>query len=96
MIRHIVLWKLKEENKDTNAKIMKESLEALLGKIPGLFSLDVGYNFREDGFDILLFSELEDRKALQRYQNDPEHIKIKEFVKNVTIDRTAFDYELDA
>ena len=39
MVRHIVMYRLKEENKEQNARLMKEKLEGLNGKIEGLHGL---------------------------------------------------------
>ncbi|MCK5834819.1 MAG: Dabb family protein, partial [Lentisphaeria bacterium] len=42
MIKHIVMWKLNDENKAANAQNIKEKLEALAGVIPGLLEVEVG------------------------------------------------------
>ena len=62
MIKHIVMWKLKDEahgnDKATNAKLIKEKLEALSGKIDGLLKIEVGIDFLGGGnFDVALYSE---------------------------------------
>lgn len=48
MLKHIVMWKLKEfaegKTKAENALIMKESLERLVGIVPEIKSLQVGIN----------------------------------------------------
>ena len=48
MLKHIVMWKLKEfsegKTKVENAIIMKESLERLVGIVPEIKSLQVGSN----------------------------------------------------
>ena len=45
MIKHIVMWKLKDEaegnSKDENAKIIKNSLEDLKGKINEIVDIEV-------------------------------------------------------
>lgn len=45
MLKHIVMWKLKEfaegKTKAENALIMKESLERLVGIVPEIISLQV-------------------------------------------------------
>ena len=51
MLKHIVMWKLKEfaegKTKAENALIMKESLERLVGIVPEIISLQVGINEKE-------------------------------------------------
>ena len=44
MVRHTVMWKLKEENKTENAMGIKNRLEALVDKISEIKSLEVGIN----------------------------------------------------
>lgn len=98
MVKHIVFWKLKEQadgrSKLENAKLMKEKLEALVGVVDGLISAEVGINFTEGGYDVALYSVLEDRAALAVYQNHPAHLKVREFVHLVISDRAVADYEV--
>ena len=46
MIKHIVVWRLREaahgNDRATNARLIREKLEALRGQIPGLLKLEVG------------------------------------------------------
>lgn len=99
MIKHIVMWKLKEfsegRSKAENIQIMKSMLEALNGKIPGLEKLEVGLNISssEMGFDLVLYSEFKDEQALETYQNHPEHLIIREFVGKVRDKRAVVDYK---
>ena len=48
MIRHIVIWNLKESacgnSRSENARLLKQKLEALAGRIPGLERIEVGIN----------------------------------------------------
>ena len=48
MVRHVILWKLKEElseeEKKTISADIKKNLEALVGVVPGLVSLEIGRN----------------------------------------------------
>ncbi len=98
MVKHIVMWRLKEEahgnDKVTNARLIKEKLEALNGQISGLIRLEVGIDFLGEGnLDVVLCSELEDRKALDTYQNHPLHQALLPFVKDAVTERKAVDYE---
>lgn len=99
MIKHIVMWKLKEEahgnDKATNARLIKEKLEALGGQIDGLHKIEVGIDFLGGtNFDIVLYSELYSEEALDTYQNHPLHQALLPFVKESVIDRKAVDYKL--
>lgn len=100
MIKHIVLWKLKETAEGCsaaeNALEIKRRLEALNGLIPGMFRLEVGMDFsREDASsDVVLYSEFASRAALDVYQNHPLHEEVKAFVMAVRSERRLVDYEI--
>jgi CRISPR/Cas system CSM-associated protein Csm5 (group 7 of RAMP superfamily) len=91
MVRHIVMWKLLEENRDENGREMKKQLEALVGVVPGLRRAEVTFGFGAGAFDICLYSELDDENALQVYQGHPEHLKVKKLVHAVTCERVYCD-----
>ncbi|MBF0649375.1 Dabb family protein [Dysgonomonas sp. GY75] len=98
MIKHIVMWKLKDEahgnDKATNARLVKEKLEALSGKIDGLLKIEVGIDFLGGGnFDVVLYSELSSKDALDTYQNHPLHQAVLPFIREAVMDRKAVDYE---
>ncbi|MBC8182840.1 Dabb family protein [candidate division KSB1 bacterium] len=98
MVKHIVLWKLKESaegfTKAENAKRMKKWLEDLKVSIPKIKKLEVGINFNvsEVAYEIVLYSEFENKKALQIYQDHPEHIEFKNKIKNIRTERAVVDY----
>lgn len=99
MVKHIVMWKLKDEahgnNKATNALLIKEKLEGLKGKIDGLIDIEVGIDFLANGnYDVVLYSELASPDALDTYQNHPLHQALLPFVKEAVTDRKAVDYEV--
>ena len=68
MIKHIVMWRLDEQagDKADNALRLKQLLEGLNGRIPGLLRLEVGIDFSREGesSDVVLYSEFESRQAL--------------------------------
>ena len=100
MIKHIVMWRLKDEalgaGKEENAHKLKESLEALKDVIEELKAVEVGLNFNPSpaAFDVVLYSEFENREGLEAYQSHPEHVKIAEFVGEIRTDRAVVDYEV--
>lgn len=101
MIKHIVMWKLLEQaegnSKAKNAQLAKAKLESLNGKVPGLLKLEVGIDFScsETSMDLMLYSEFEDRAALERYQQHPEHVAVFPFMKAIRSERRVVDYEID-
>lgn len=100
MIKHIVMWRLKEsaheKDKAENARVIKEKLESLKGKIPGLRKLEVGIDFSgtESSSDIVLYSEFASRKALDAYQAHPEHKAVMPFIMEARTERRLVDYEV--
>lgn len=99
MIKHIVFWKLKDEahgnSKDVNAKLIKEKLEDLSGKIEGLLKIEIGIDFLGNGnYDVALYSEVESKEALEFYQKHPLHQAVLPFIREAVADRKAVDYEV--
>jgi hypothetical protein len=100
MIKHIVVWKLKEyadgKPKSENLIIMKKLLDDMFGKIPQIQKLEVGINIEpsDNAFDISLYSEFDSEKDLGIYQDHPIHITAKEFIKKVRQERYVVDYKL--
>lgn len=99
MIKHVVMWKLKEFAEDAdrarNAKRIKIELEALKNTIPQIFHLEVGINILESdaAFDVVLFSVFKNEKDLEVYQNHPNHRAVAEFVGKVNESRIVVDYK---
>ena len=58
MVKHIVFWKVKDnDEKQKNIETMIEMLKSLVGKIEGLVSIEVGYNFNEaSDYDVVLYA----------------------------------------
>ncbi|MEP1150630.1 MAG: Dabb family protein [Balneola sp.] len=100
MIKHVVMWKLKEisegKTKQENAEIMKELLEGLPAKIEVLDKAEVGINVLKGDdaaiCDVVLLTECKDEEALKAYAVHPEHQKVGQFIKKVTEERRVVDY----
>ena len=101
MIKHIVLWKLKDSaegaTKQENIKKMKTGLKALKATIPGIRHLEVGINIisSEAAYDVALYSEFADEKDLDSYQKHPAHLKIADFIGKIRESRVVIDYKTD-
>ena len=92
MVTHIVLWNLKDKSqKAQQGGEMKRGLEALVGVVPGLLSVQAGSGF--NGFDVGLVCTLESREALDAYQCHPAHMAVKEYVHSVISERVCCDFE---
>ncbi len=100
MVKHIVMWKIQGHNgqtKEETAQQIKRALEDLNGKIEGLIKLEVGIDFlkTDSSYDVVLYSELTDKEALDFYQNHPLHVKAAtEIVKPAATSRIVVDYEM--
>ncbi len=100
MIKHIVVWKLKPSaegaDRAANARSMKQRLEALRGRVPGLRRLEVGINFNRTAaaYAVALVSEHDSREALDVYQNHPEHLACVDFIGKIRDQRIVVDYEV--
>ena len=99
MVKHIVFWRLQEQaeghTKAENAQIIKEGLEGLVGRIPGLLSAEVGFALADEGYDLCLVCAFEDEAALAVYQDHPEHDKVRQYVRKTTQARACVDYKAD-
>ncbi|KEI98336.1 MULTISPECIES: Dabb family protein [Clostridium] len=99
MIKHIVMWKLKEfaegKSKLENANIIKINLEDLKHRIDEVKLIEVGVNINnsQQAYDVVLYSEFENLEDLNLYQNHPDHVKVGEFINKVKEDRIVTDYE---
>ncbi len=99
MIKHIVMWRLKEnamgKTRAENAGIIKKEVEALEGKMKGLLKIEIGFDFSStpESADIVLYAEFENRDALNVYQQHPLHTRIKPFIIEARAERRIVDYE---
>ncbi|MBO6270214.1 MAG: Dabb family protein [Clostridium sp.] len=100
MVKHIILWQLKEEYSEEQKKEIrqgaKEGLEGLVGKVPGLLEVHVQTEMLpSSNADIMLDSTLTDAEALKNYAVHPEHVKVADTkVRPFTRSRTCIDYEV--
>ena len=100
MIKHIVIWKLKENaegnTKEINSLEIKRQIESLKGRIDKVLELEVGINFEESSqaYDVVLYSTFHSKDDLNYYQNNEEHLKVVNFIKKVIEERIVVDYEV--
>lgn len=100
MVKHIILWTLKDmsdSDKDAVKIGIKEGLEGLKGKIPGLTDIKVIITGRLDSStaDLMLDSTFESEEALKGYSKHPEHVAVADTkVRPYTATRACIDFEL--
>lgn len=94
MIKHIVMFEFKSENRVVNLQLAKEKLEGLMGKVPTLRSMEVGANFSPEtrAMDMSIITSFDDVDGLQSYAIHEEHLKVVAFIKEVTSSSKVVDY----
>jgi hypothetical protein len=92
------MFQFKEENKKANLIQAKQMLEALMGVVPTLRSMDVGVNFspEERAMDLSIITTFENKEGLEAYAVHPEHLKVVDFIKQVVAYSKVVDYEKEA
>ena len=100
MVKHVIIWTLKEEyNEQEKADIkrgIKEGLESLKDKVPGIIEIKVyTEGLASSNTDLMLDSTFTDEEALKGYAVHPEHVavangKVRPFTKL----RSCFDFEV--
>lgn len=100
MIKHIVVWKLKEQaegrSRMENALLLKRELESMTAKIKEIRSLEVGMNFNDDqdAYDLVLVTEFARKEDLEVYQNHPEHQRVVAILRRLRETRVVVDYKI--
>lgn len=100
MVKHIILWQLKDElsaeEKVEVKKGIKEGLEGLAGKIPGLVEIKVQTEgLASSNAEVMLDSTFENEAALKGYAIHPEHVAVADGkVRPYTKTRMCLDYEV--
>jgi len=97
MVKHIIIWTLKEEyNTDEVKAGIKKNLEGLLGVVPGLLEIEVQTEkLPSSNADLMLYSVLESEEALKGYAVHPEHVRVADtFVRPFTKQRSCIDFEV--
>ena len=99
MLKHIVMWKIKDSQEGVEKNELmdriKRELEGLKSAIAEIKVMEVGKNSNKlpTSFDIALYSEFESKEDLEIYKEHPEHVKVAQFVRQVTTDAVVVDYE---
>lgn len=100
MVKHIILWTLKEMDESQKEAVkagIKEGLEGLKGKIPGLVDIKVitGGRLATSTADLMLDSTFETEEALKAYSKHPEHVAVADSkVRPFTASRACLDFQM--
>lgn len=100
MIKHIVMWKLKDHaegaDRAANAAELKRRLDGCAGIVPGMLKFEVALAQPglEATYDAILYSEFESKEALEAYVTHPTHKAVVPFIGAVREARQCMDYEV--
>ena len=100
MVKHIILWQLKDEYSDAEkADIkagIKADLEGLAGQIPGLVEVHVNINgLPSSNADLMLDTTFTDAAALKGYSTHPAHVAVADGkVRPYTKTRVCLEFEV--
>lgn len=100
MVKHIILWTLKDslsaEEKETVKAGIKAGLEGLAGQIPGLLEIRVQTGrLPSSNADLMLDSTFVDAAALAEYSTHPLHVAVADGkVRPYTAQRVCLDFEV--
>ena len=98
MVHHIVMWKFKpeitEEEKPQLKAAMKEHLNSLVGKVPGLLTVEfVEEPLSSSTHDVALVTTLEKAEDVAVYAVHPAHVAVADtFVRPFVTERACLDY----
>lgn len=99
MVKHIVLFKLKDEaSAELKQQVMhnfKAAIEALPAQIPFIRHIEVGLNCNPaEVWSIALYSEFDTLADVQAYAVHPAHVAAGKLLAEVRESRSCVDYEL--
>lgn len=102
MIRHIVMWKLKDKaqgaTKEKNAEKLKLILEGLRTNIDEIKAVEVGIQINQDhkdSLDVVLICDFANDLDFKMYTRSPHHKKAVDFINSVAEKRYFVDYRVD-
>lgn len=99
MVKHIVLFKLREEL-PVNEKLeigerFKQAIEALPAKIPFIRNIEVGLNMNPaETWNIALYSEFDTLEDVKAYASHPDHVAASQILASAKENRACVDYTI--
>ena len=95
MIRHVVLYTIKDEYKKKIPQLV-EAFYSMKGKIPGLVDLEAGGDeLKSDrSYDLALITLFESWESYQAYLVHPAHLPVKAGMHAARSGSVSCDYEI--
>lgn len=96
MIRHIVLFKIKEEYKGEIPQLVR-NFYGMKGRIEGMLDLEAGQDIlhSDRSYDLALVTLFENRAAFDAYQAHPVHQPVRKRMHEVREGSVACDFEIE-
>ena len=93
MIKHIVLFRF--EDPKVNIPIVRDSLYALVDKIPEIVSMQIGADFMHSprSSDMVLIVDFKSKEDLEIYDRHPDHQKARVYIHAHRLDSKTVDFE---
>ena len=94
MIRHIVLFKIKDEFKDEIPQLV-ENFKGMKGKIEGMLDLEAGQDIlhSDRSYDLALVTVFDSMASFEAYQTHPVHQPVRNHMHEVRSASVACDFE---
>ena len=87
MIRHICMFKLKDENKEANLKEALRRLEEMREVVTNAAAAP------DSNYDLSLIFDFKNMDDLNAYQKHPMHVEFGKFITAIRESRACIDYE---
>ncbi len=96
MIKHIVMYKLKDRTEE-NAKALQQKFLSMRGKIQVLKDIRSGVDEvrSQRSFDVVLECLFESMEDMEIYRTHEVHLPIMEYVKSVVETSHSVDYTVE-
>jgi hypothetical protein len=92
MIKHIVIWPMKDEVTAEQQAEMKAKLEVLTSTIPEAKVIEVGID--DENGSMSLYSAFDSAEDLATYQAHPDHQAVLPLVRSLVAGRAVCDYTI--
>ena len=97
MIRHIVLWKLKDDadaSREERIAMIRGAIEPLAELVPSVRALEIVENsaYHEANYEVALISDFDDVAGLDEYQQHPAHVEAAAIVRSQVASRPSVDF----
>ena len=95
MVKHIVMYKLKENSQKAKEELVNVFL-SMKGKIDVLKDIETGVDFmgEDRSADVSLVCLFDSKEDLKIYADHPVHQPVKQYVKSVVEKSVSCDYEI--